>query len=73
MKDATLRDVLYGLEYAGAKLQRAPGRQGKGSWSLTPSGSRVPPAVADEARRHPRIALVASSPSLDVFGWRAGA
>ncbi|MDB6035985.1 MAG: hypothetical protein JWM16_6323 [Verrucomicrobiales bacterium] len=44
---ATLKDVLYGLEFDGQQLCRWPG--GGKAWSLEPSGAKVLPHVADKA------------------------
>jgi hypothetical protein len=62
-KTATVKDVLYALQYGGAQLVRH--RQANptkpAAWSLEPGGVKVPARVADEGRRSLRV--VASSES----------
>lgn len=47
-KAATVKDVLYALEYLDARLVMKAG----GKWSLEPSGQSVPPRIADEVKAH---------------------
>lgn len=50
---ATLKDVLYALSYADARLCRWPNPGGKTpAWSLEPNGLKVLPNVAQSARRY---------------------
>lgn len=52
-KLATVKDVLYALEYLNGELCCWPGRSG--AWSLEPMGQKVLQRVADEARAHGQI------------------
>lgn len=56
---ATLKDVLYALEYTGAELvrRRTNFGLGKPAWSLEPAGPPVPQQIADKALLHPSVVL----------------
>lgn len=73
-KAATLKDVLYGLEFAGAQLCRWPtsGPLNKSAWSLEPGGVKVPGHVADKARECGHIVASALSKHGESrFVWEA--
>ncbi len=72
MKTATLKDVLYGLEYAGARLCRQPTAKpgARTVWLLEPGGVRVPASVADVARTSRGITVRDSRPDgYAVYSW----
>jgi hypothetical protein len=55
-KEATVKDVLYALEHLRERLVLDNGK-----WQLQPSGTRVKPHVADEARTKGPITSTAIS------------
>lgn len=59
-KIATLKDVLYGLEYGNQELCRWPSTKSP-SWSLEPSGVKVPHHVADKVREAPEVVRAPST------------
>lgn len=74
-KSATVKDVLYALEFAGAQLCRRPSPGGhKAAWSLEPGGVKVPAGVADQARLSPSVAAIESNRYGEVrYVWRSAA
>lgn len=69
-REATIKDVLYGLEFTGAVLVRRS-NGAKSSWSLFPGGLKVSQHVADAVRRDMRVRETAASLSEIRYGWRA--
>lgn len=70
--DATVKDVLYALQFGKQHLCRRPANRAgtPNAWSLHPSGLRVPARVADEARqRREIIPVVGGLAGEDHFGW----
>lgn len=75
-KAATLKDVLYALEYGGGRLCRWPTmRSGfKQAWSIEPGGLKVPSGIADQARAVSGVVRFESRPDgYDEYRWRAAA
>lgn len=71
-KSATLKDVLYALEFAGARLCRWPTAKpnSTAAWSLEPGGVKVPSHVADQARGSGNLVKSGSSRfGEDIFVW----
>lgn len=74
-KAATVKDVLYALEFTGAVLCMWPSPGGhKNAWSLEPAGLKVTPSVASDAMlatgsivgiKHPRAEAA--------YVWRSAA
>lgn len=62
-KPATVKDVLYALQYGGAQLvrhqQANPGRPA--AWSLEPTGIKVPARIADLIRMDARVTVSPAS------------
>lgn len=74
-KAATLKDVLYGLEFGRQQLCRWPNPSGKGAaWSLEPGGIKVPPDIANKALMSGEVAkLVEQRFGETRYGWKAAA
>lgn len=75
MTVATLKDVLYGLEFLGQELCRWPNPGGRTpAWSLEPGGRngvKVPHHVADKARENASVvAAPASNFGESRYIWR---
>lgn len=67
-KGATVKDVLYAMQFAGARLVRTP----SGSFHLAPDGIRIPARIADEARGSGEIVSIEHRlDGSETFGWRA--
>jgi len=74
-KAATVKDVLYALEYTGDQLCRWPAKAGgRASWSLLQSGAKIAPQVADEVRGHASVYALESTPYGEArYAWQAAA
>ena len=75
-KPATLKDVLYALEFTGARLCRWPSHKtgAKAAWSLEPGGTKVPGHIADQARASGPVASLENRPDgYEAFVWRRAA
>lgn len=74
-KPVTVKDVLYGLEYMGQELVRAPASKpgAAASWSLQPSGAKVADAVATAARNNSSIVPAPSHPGESRYRWQGRA
>lgn len=72
MREATLKDVLYGLQFGKAELCRWPSHKvgGRTAWSLEPGGLKVSQATADKARDTPGVkALDHTRHGEARYGW----
>ena len=74
-KAATVKDVLYALEFLGAELCMWPSPGGhRNAWSLEPGGVKVPPHVADEARAQGGVVGLPGSKHGEArYGWSEAA
>lgn len=73
---ATVKDVLYALEFLGERLCRWPTLKpgGKSAWALEPSGRKVPESVANTVRSSSQVTTVPSSRYGEVsYVWKAAA
>lgn len=71
-KVATLKDVLYALEYGHEELVYASGAKGS-PWTLSQSGTKVDRHVADAARSHVEVVALAAPHGTARYGWRVAA
>lgn len=74
-KAATLKDVLYALEFMGERLCRwqAVGAR-PSAWSIEPSGVKVTPSIANEALAHGGlVAAPESKHGVVSYVWRQAA
>lgn len=68
-KTATLKDVLYALEFGQQVLTRISGPSP--SWTLQPIGTAVPAQIADKAREHPSVMTMPSTrPGESRYAWQ---
>ncbi len=69
-KAATVKDVLYALQFASETLCRWPQMSARlAAWSLEPSGMKVPNHVAEEAMAHGGIAGVRHPRAAAAYRW----
>jgi hypothetical protein len=70
-KAATVKDVLYALEYMGARLCMRPATSAgrPASWVIEPGGIKVPVAVADEAKASAPLVAVGGRDGEAVYAW----
>lgn len=73
--DATVKDVLYALEYMHAQLVRRPANKpgSKCSWVLEPTGQGVKEKVAEQARSHVAVVSIAERNGEVRYMWRRAA
>jgi hypothetical protein len=72
-KSATLKDVLYGLEYGKQQLCRWPSHE-PAAWSLEPGGVKVPADIANKALMSGAIVRVAAQRfGEDRYEWQRAA
>lgn len=69
-REATIKDVLYALEFGGEMLiaERKSGAAGGSKWKLSRSGVVVDRRVAEAIRARPGCVAVAGRD--DAYGWR---
>lgn len=74
-KDATVKDVLYGLQFGRQVLARRQISFGKAAWSLEPSGMKVKEAIAQAAINGDRsVTCLWAGPNGEAhYGWSAAA
>ncbi len=72
-KTATLKDVLYALEFMGAELCRWPASNpaSEPTWKIEPSGLKVPARIAEEARKHNIVRVDGTGFWIERYRWRA--
>jgi hypothetical protein len=68
MRELTVKDVLYALEYLGDALERISIRDGKARWQLR-SGATVKDRIAQEVRDHPGVSATTNLSS-QIIVWR---
>lgn len=71
---ATIKDVLYALEYMHESLCRWPQVGAKpAAWSMEPSGLKVPARVADEALGHGALTSARHPNAVAAYRWSSAA
>lgn len=74
-KSATAKDVIYALQFTGARLVMRPAMTpGKPvSWAIEPGGIKVPASAADEARQRGSIVSIGGRDGEAIYAWGAAA
>jgi hypothetical protein len=73
MRDITVKDVLYALEYMHDAMVRTPPQTmgGKAKWTMKATGATVKEAVANEVRSSGSVTSLDDRDGRQLIVWRA--
>lgn len=74
-KSATVKDVLYALEFLNGRLIMRPATTAGGavSWVVEPGSIRVPHGIADQVKTHSTVVGLPGRIGEAVYVWRIAA
>lgn len=75
MRDTTVKDVLYALEYMHDAMVRIPPQTmgGKAKWTMKSTGAAVKESVANEVRSSGSVTALDERDGRQLIVWRAAA
>lgn len=73
MRDTTVKDVLYALEYLHDAMVRTPPQSmgGKAKWAMKATGASVKESVANEVRSSGAVTALDERDGRQLIVWRA--